>query len=631
MKRKIKIIVYTTCIIITLLMLLGFTYGYFITKIKGNDNKKSVHIVSGDSSILYTDLSTTEINDLIEPGYTITKLFTIKNTGNVDAKYSIYLTDVVNNFERKQDITYTLYRKVGNNTITESNLDSCEVIVKDKEYPSTKSVVKADEIISTSTLYYTYALKITYINHPTESQNVDQGKKFSGKVQIYASSSEDLTNPFSEGTLSYTILNNAITAKNNNDTTKTIYSETPKTNPGDDISLKFKKTSDPTVFNSTLTNVTNYYIVYSDEYSVIDSTGYYKIGSSSNPATVVKYSSSISASTLKGKYAFWSTNQSGVKDWANTNFTKLYKISDNESDITSTSIKYAELSTEQTDVERVLTKTDDDYGISYYFRGLPLDNYINFAGMCWRIVRIEGDGSIKLILENKDKTCKESNGEKSISLGTSYWGTDAETIDGKSTERDNYLNPSYNSASALVTVFKNFQTNTLKEQLGYLKSGDWCLDNKGYVPNVKDTKNEIDKDTYINNFSEFYYGPYIRLDNDTPSNKCEGTKLNKYNDNTEMYVATLTSDEMVFAGANMGMNYNYLRVNDLAWYSLSPGVQWCVTNSCDFYPLAMHSYGAVDMASNATSNARPVISLKYNIQINAGDGTIDNPYTIKTI
>ena len=31
--------------------------------------------------------------------------------------------------------------------------------------------------------------------------------------------------------------------------------------------------------------------------------------------------------------------------------------------------------------------------------------YVNFGGMCWKILRIGGDGSVKLILEDRDENC----------------------------------------------------------------------------------------------------------------------------------------------------------------------------------------------------------------------------------
>ncbi len=40
---------------------------------------------------------------------------------------------------------------------------------------------------------------------------------------------------------------------------------------------------------------------------------------------------------------------------------------------------------------------EDDYGTSYYYRGATEDNYVKFAGFYWRIIRINGDGSLRVI------------------------------------------------------------------------------------------------------------------------------------------------------------------------------------------------------------------------------------------
>ena len=71
-----------------------------------------------------------------------------------------------------------------------------------------------------------------------------------------------------------------------------------------------------------------------------------------------------------------------------------------------------------------LCSTSDDYGTTYYYRGKVSNNYVKFAGYYWRIVRINGDGTIRLIY---DGTSAHSNGEKSTDrqVGTSmfnyYW------------------------------------------------------------------------------------------------------------------------------------------------------------------------------------------------------------------
>ena len=46
-----------------------------------------------------------------------------------------------------------------------------------------------------------------------------------------------------------------------------------------------------------------------------------------------------------------------------------------------------------------LYKAEDDDGATYYYRGVIDNNWVEFAGFYWRIVRINGDGSIKLIIQ----------------------------------------------------------------------------------------------------------------------------------------------------------------------------------------------------------------------------------------
>ena len=53
---------------------------------------------------------------------------------------------------------------------------------------------------------------------------------------------------------------------------------------------------------------------------------------------------------------------------------------------------------------------EDDLGTSYYFRGDVLNNYVYFANSSWRIIRINGDGTIRMIY---DGTSAHANGEAS--------------------------------------------------------------------------------------------------------------------------------------------------------------------------------------------------------------------------
>ena len=57
-----------------------------------------------------------------------------------------------------------------------------------------------------------------------------------------------------------------------------------------------------------------------------------------------------------------------------------------------------------------LCSAKDAYGTSYYYRGNVTNNYVKFADKYWRIVRINGDGTVRVIY---DGTSAHANGESS--------------------------------------------------------------------------------------------------------------------------------------------------------------------------------------------------------------------------
>ena len=61
----------------------------------------------------------------------------------------------------------------------------------------------------------------------------------------------------------------------------------------------------------------------------------------------------------------------------------------------------------------IICAMEDDYGTSYYLRGLHTDNNVKFANSCWKIVRITGNGGYKLIYNGDvdgSGTCTTNSG-----------------------------------------------------------------------------------------------------------------------------------------------------------------------------------------------------------------------------
>ena len=89
----------------------------------------------------------------------------------------------------------------------------------------------------------------------------------------------------------------------------------------------------------------------------------------------------------------------------------------------------------------VLYSTEDDDGTSYYYAGAATDNYVYFAGFYWRIVRINGDGTIRLIYA----------GTSAVENGTSSSDTQISTSKFNPSYDDNtYVGYMYGTADTWV-------------------------------------------------------------------------------------------------------------------------------------------------------------------------------------
>ncbi len=96
-------------------------------------------------------------------------------------------------------------------------------------------------------------------------------------------------------------------------------------------------------------------------------------------------------------------------------------------DVAKTNIKakgtpnFAKIAPNDTETDG-LYMAEDDEGESYYYRGAVKNNYVSFAGFTWRIIRRNGDGSVRMIYSGKSTT---DTGE-AVTIGNSqfnskYW------------------------------------------------------------------------------------------------------------------------------------------------------------------------------------------------------------------
>ena len=298
--------------------------------------------------------------------------------------------------------------------------------------------------------------------------------------------------------------------------------------------------------------------------------------------------------------------------------------------------------------EALLASAEDDYGTSYYFRGAVTNNYVQFANKCWRIVRVGGDGSVKLILHNDNTAgaanpCDAANNSASAAFAR-YSDTTYKSAFNSSYNDNAYVGFKYGTPgsstyeathantnnSTILTNLETWYTNNLKTYADAIADTVWCNDKT----NVTDTTYDPygwNPNGYGYGTNVTYYGATQRLVSKSnsaggtgPSLKCNG-ELSKINSK----VGLITADELAYAGYAYGKNNTttYLQENatDTYWWSLSPNYfRGDGARVWDVYG------GGGGFVGNYVSNAdgvRPSISLKSTTNA-TGNGTSDSPFII---
>ena len=299
--------------------------------------------------------------------------------------------------------------------------------------------------------------------------------------------------------------------------------------------------------------------------------------------------------------------------------------------------------------EALLASAEDDYGTSYYFRGAVTNNYVEFANKCWRIVRVGGDGSVKLILHNDNTTgvanpCASTNNSTSAAFAR-YSGTTYKSAFNSSHDDNAYVGFMYGTAGAsdyasahantnnstILTNLETWYNNNLKTYESVIDNTVWCNDKT----NVTDTSYNPGGWSNINGLgyakNATYYDATQRLVSTSdsaggmgPSLKCNG-ELSKINSK----VGLITADELAYAGYARGLQNTttYLQENATSdyWWSLSPNY----FNGSNAYVWGV--FGAFgSFGGNYVYIAyglRPSIFLKSTTNV-TGNGTSEDPYVV---
>ena len=285
-----------------------------------------------------------------------------------------------------------------------------------------------------------------------------------------------------------------------------------------------------------------------------------------------------------------------------------------------------------------LYKTEDDFGDTYYFRGNVENNYVYFANKYWRIIRINGDGSVRMIYAGTSahENGYDDSGTKDTSIGTSAFN---------SSNSDNaYVGYMYGTASSSTYSSTHANTNdsTIKTAIDTWYNNN--IKNTIYEQYVVDTIycNDREVQTLDSSYTGDGSGTTItaykarerNYANKTPSLKCNqvndrftvNSKVSEVTSNGKLTnpIALITADEVAYAGGtwNTGNSKYYLYTKDYYWTMSSS-----YFNGSNAFELGVVGTGGLSSGYvNNSLSIRPVISISPNDLV--GSGTMYDPYKI---
>ncbi len=274
--------------------------------------------------------------------------------------------------------------------------------------------------------------------------------------------------------------------------------------------------------------------------------------------------------------------------------------------------------------EGVYKVSDGMYGgYSYYWRGAVTNNYVKFANKCWRIVRINGDGSMRLIYDGT--TCHNNGGVTTDSIAV----TDQAYNSNK--DRSEYVGYTYTigsqrttsgTASNLKTQNETWYNSNLASYASKIADGKYCNDRNtgsGYSWSSQPS-------------STFYYAGYDRSGAKS-SSSVSPTLSCPSGDVYTLKVGAITMDEVVMAGGKWGTsNSSYYLYNGDYYWTMSPydlGVDSSGSRYANVFIVCNNGFLGNDYANWTRPGVRPVINLKADtLFATGGNGTQSNPYVV---
>ena len=303
-----------------------------------------------------------------------------------------------------------------------------------------------------------------------------------------------------------------------------------------------------------------------------------------------------------------------------------------------------------------LYSAEDEDGVSYYFRGNVDNNNVQFgeytsdyyvyeynyldfqtlescqeynsgcsesnrvklasAGdkMYWKIVRVNGDGSLRLIYNGTSANPDNSDLAHSYVIGQTPYNLESNdpkytgyTYDRDTNETDSFIK------KEVDTWYKN----TLGSNSSYdnkVIGGRFCSDSSDYNYNGNGDFASDDR------LGQVHYN-FVKANN--PTLKCPAT-TESYGGSYRLKAGLITADELVLAGASLSVESNGYLSAVLEYYSMTPANSFY--NQPNIWDVSYYSLSLDNVFRDL--GVRPIVNVITDNGFTSGDGTTLNPYVI---
>ena len=638
---KDKKILYGMFLTFTFILVTGLTYAFFSLTTSGNDIAETISVTATELKLNFKDGKYIELKEAM-PGDSITKTFSVENTGTETGYYKINWQEFNNKIDNDElQVEFTCKRYKGS---TESG--TCSNLTREAAYD--RDLKSNIEIASG--IRHEYTLKLTFMD-TNQNQNDNQGKSFSGVLRVEGDEA---------GWENDCINNNSLRCKILSDNTLT-----------SDNDIDFTKISSPAngqglYRDDKYGDSENYYFrggsfcAYTDYLSENTTGAKCTAAGGTWDGTTYKCNLDLSKTTCESKGFTWYELKNNVKfgDY----YWKIIRIDDNgdvrllyngnsttargrnaqagtssyrfgrNGDNTyagymqaSTLAEYKEgvsgnrdgwsqsnSTTLKMSKTYTFNKSTGEFTLGTIVNGSYTDNFIGYY-LCENGINTTGTFLLQIVAT--EKTSANVNKLKTMKVLNSYFTTTRKQAASNEIDSD------------VKTFNENWYTNISK--LNTLAS--MISTNAGYCNDRMTTQT---KDGGIG-FNETIYDSAYRVNTlKKPSYKCtnESNDLftlssNTYGNNkSSAPVGLITVDELAYAGS-LYNDYNFqVYTHSGYWYiTMSPfgltyGFISFFNNNSDSYLNERASYGG--------NGVIPVVTLNSSALVTSGTGTLADPYII---